>query len=94
MYEDDEQIYTYNVALGTTPRQLTFEGRNISPVFSPDATRVAFSSARDGTDGIDLFVKNLDDDSPPRSIIALEANQFMMQWPSDELILFERGQGG
>ena len=95
VYSGDGHIYTYNVALGSTPRQLTFEGTNNFPVFSPDGTRVAFSSRRDGTDsGQDLFVKDLNDDLPPRSIITLEANQFVTQWPSDTLIVFERGQGG
>jgi len=89
------QIYTYNMVLRTTPRQLTFEGDNRSPVFSPDGTRVAFSSgARAGTLGVDLFVKNLDDDLPEQSIITLEANQFITQWPSDSLIVFVRMQGG
>ena len=94
VFSSEDHIYTYNVSLGTTPRQLTFEGDNRNAVFSPDGTRVAFDSDRDGTDGVDLFVKDLNDDSPPRSIITLEANQFMMQWPSDTLIVFERGTGG
>ena len=94
VYSSDGQIYTYNVALGTTPRQLTFEGINRNPVFSPDGTRIAFDSEREGTDGFDLFVKILDDDSAPRSIITLDANQFVTQWPSDTLIVFERGEGG
>ena len=51
-------------------------------------------SIREGTDGQDLFLKNLDDDAPPRSILTLEANQLLTQWPSDSLIVFERGQGG
>ena len=94
VYSSEGHIYTYNVALGTTPRQLTFEGINNLAVFSPDGTRVAFNSQREGTNGFDLFVKNLDDDSPPRSIIRLDANQFLTQWPSDTLIVFERGRAG
>ena len=84
-------LYTYNVTLGTTPRQITFEGANQWGVFSPDVTRLAFSSARDGTDGYDLFVKNLNDDTPARSIITLEAHQEPTQWSSDTLIVFESG---
>ncbi|HSH74111.1 MAG TPA: protein kinase, partial [Longimicrobiales bacterium] len=94
VYSSGAQIYTYNVVLNTTPRQLTFEGINQTPVFSPDGTRIAFSSWRNGTDGDDLFVKDLGDDSPPRSIITLAANQRVTQWPSDSLIVFERGQAG
>ncbi len=92
--DSDPDIYTYEVELGTTPRQLTFEGNNLRPVFSPDGTRVAFASSREGTDGWDLFVKTLGDDVPARSIITLPANQFPTQWPSDSLIVLERGQGG
>ncbi|MCH7935347.1 MAG: serine/threonine-protein kinase, partial [Gemmatimonadetes bacterium] len=94
VYASDGQIYTYNVVLNSVPTQLTFEGINQNPVFSPDRTRVAFSSVREGTDGLDLFVKDLDPDSAPRSIITLEANQFLTQWPSDSLIVFEQRAGG
>ena len=45
-------------------------------------------------DGTDLFVKDLNDDSPPRSIITLDAAQFTMQWPSNTMIVFERGFAG
>ena len=82
------------MTLGTTPRQLTFEGGNQWGVFSPDETRIAFASGREGTDGYDLFVKNLNDDTPARSIIRLEGNQLPTQWPSDTLIVFESGSGG
>ena len=68
VYSGERHIFTYNVELGTTPRQLTFDGRNIDPAFSPDGTRVVFSSERAGTDGLDLFVKDLNDDAAPRSI--------------------------
>ena len=87
-------LYTYNVTLGTTPRQLTFEGANQWGVFSPDGRRTAFSSGREGTDSYDLFSKNLDDDSPVRSLITLPGNQRPTQWLSDTLIVFESGTGG
>ena len=94
VYASGGQIYTYNVALGTTPRQLTFEGVNRDPVFSPNGSSVAFSLTREGTDGVDLFVTDLNDDSPPRSIITLNVDQRVTQWPSDTLIVFERCQAG
>ena len=94
VYTSSANIYTYNVALGTTPRQLTFDGTNGRPTFSPDGSRVAFRSAREGTDGGDLFVKTLDDDAPERSLITLPYNQIPIQWPSDTLIVFEWVQGG
>ena len=73
---------------------LRWQRGNSFAVFSPDGTRVAFSSGRDGTDQADLFVKNLDDDSPPRSIITLEGNQLPSQWSSDTLIVFEWSGSG
>ena len=83
VYASEGQIYTYNVALGTTPRQLTFEGTNNLPVYSPDGSQVVFDSNREGTEGRDLFVKDLNDDSPPRSVIRLAGGQFgtcQRQW--------------
>ena len=87
------QIYTYNTVLNTTPRQLTFERINFDPTFSPDGMRVAFTSVGDGTNGWDLFVKDLNDDTPPRPIITLDGNQRMIGWPADTLILFENQSG-
>ena len=86
-------IYTYNVELQTTPRRLTFEGTNGSPVWSPDGTRIAFTSQRDGTDVTDLFVKTVNDDSPPQMIVTLPGRQRPTQWPSDNLVVFENGTG-
>ena len=89
--DQDPDIYTYDVELGTTPRRLTFEGDNVWPMFSPDGTRVVFSSTREGTEGRDLFVKTLGDDAPARSLITLTGTQWADQWPSDSLLVFESG---
>ena len=89
--ELDTQIYTYDVELGATPRQLTFEGNNLSPVFSPDGDGVVFSSQREGTDGGDFFVKRLDDDTPDELLITLPGAQHPAQWLSDTLIVFNWG---
>jgi Tol biopolymer transport system component len=90
VYSSEGHIYTYDVELGTTPVPLTVEGNNTRPVFSPDGTQVAFSSVRNGTDGVDLWVKTLDDDAPARSIIRLEGDQRLTQWPLDTLLVFEQ----
>ncbi len=87
----DRDIYTYNVELRTAPRPLTFEGDNRLPVWSPDGTRVAFTSRRDGSDGFDLFVKTVNDDSPPQMIVSLPGLQFPTQWPSDDVLVFQSG---
>ena len=89
--ESDAQIYTYDVEVEATPRQRTFEGDNLNPVYSPDGDRVVFSSQREGTDGSDLFVKRLDDDTPAELLITLPRFQRPTQWPSDTLIVFNRG---
>jgi len=89
--ESEAQIFTYDVEVEATPRQLTFEGNNISPVFSPDGNRVVFSSMREGTDEEDLFVKRLDDDTPAELLITLPGLQRPHQWPSDTLIVFGWG---
>ena len=84
-------IFTYNVELRTAPRRLTFEGTNRLPVWSPDGTRVAFASTRDGTDDSDLFVKTVNDDSPPRMVVTLPGAQAPTQWPSDDVVIFQTG---
>ncbi len=86
-------IYTYNVVRRTIPRPLTVEGSNVNPVWSPDGTRVAFASVRDGTEGFDLFVKTVTDDSPPEMIVSLPGPQFPAQWLSNDLVIFTSGQG-
>jgi Tol biopolymer transport system component len=86
----EAHIYTYDVEVEATPRQLTFEGTNVSPVFSPDGTRIVFSSQREGTDSEDLFVKRLDD-TPAELLITLPRVQRPHQWPSDTLIVFGVG---
>jgi len=88
----DGQVFIYDVELNSLARQLTFEGDNSYPVVSPDGTRVAFSSRREGTDGRDLFVKSLVDDRPDRSIISLPGEQVLSQWPSNSLMVFEQDQ--
>jgi Tol biopolymer transport system component len=42
-------IWVYGLSGGGPPRQLTFGGRNWSPIWTPDGRRVTFASDRDGT---------------------------------------------
>jgi serine/threonine-protein kinase len=53
-YESDEHLWVYDLASGS-PTQLTFVGRNISPIWSPDGLLVCFLSERSGTEGLDGF---------------------------------------
>jgi len=85
------QVFTYDVSLGTTPRPLTSEGVNTAPIWSPDGTRIVFASARDGSEGVDLFVKDVNEDSPPEHLLRLSGYQAPLDWPSDDEIVFLTG---
>jgi serine/threonine-protein kinase len=88
-------VLTYNVDLGTTPQQITFDGEfNRAGPWSPDGTRVAFTSARSGTDGMDLFVKNVTDDSPPQMVFSAPGFQYPTDWPADDVLVFLNANGG
>ncbi len=86
-------IYIYNVALGTTPKQLTFDGSNHDPQWSPDGTKVVFASDRSDTSQRDLFVASVVDDSPPELLLASSARLTPRDWPSDRHVLFESAPG-
>ena len=45
---DEAIVWIYEIGGESAMRRLTFEGRNSSPVWSPDGQRVAFQSDRDG----------------------------------------------
>jgi len=88
--DSNSDIFTYDVLLATTPVQWTEEGYfNNRAVFSPGGRRIVFSSSRLGdTDGQDLFIRNLDDDTAARLLISLPGHRYTTQWPSDSLIVF------
>ena len=62
--DGDEEIYVIN-ADGSNPRRLTNSpGSDQFPAWSPDGTRIAFSSDRDGSpslEGRDIYVMNAAD---------------------------------
>ena len=91
--EEADNIFVYDVELGTTPRQITFAGRNTNPVWSPDGKRIAFGSMREGTNGIDVFVKSLDD-TPEVRLIVRPGDQRPMQWPGADLLVFRSTEEG
>jgi serine/threonine-protein kinase len=45
-------VWIYDLARGGVLRRLTFEGRNTSPIWTPDARRVTFNSDREGDLGM------------------------------------------
>ncbi len=86
-------VFVYDVEVGTTPRRLTSEGDNTEPVWSPDGTRIAFASTRDGTDGADLFVKSLDD-APAVRLLVLPGDQTPEDWPEPGRLVFREDLPG
>jgi Tol biopolymer transport system component len=93
-FSSQGQIFTYDVDRNTLPRQVTLEGANNRPFYSPDGTRLVFSSTRDGSEGADLFVKDLTNDSPERSLLKAAGGQFPTQWATETLIFFNERSGG
>ena len=89
---DSTDIYLYDTELGNTPRRLTNVGLNNEPHWSPDGTRVAFTSERDGSDGPDLFVRDVNTDRPPRLLLTLPDGQWITDWPEEDLLVIESGQ--
>ncbi len=84
-------IYVYDTELENAPRRITNAGNNRAPVFSPDGRKVVFASSRDGTDGFDLFIRDLDSDVQPRHFVSLPGPQYPRDWPADDLIVLESG---
>ena len=46
--DDDQNIWVIDLSGSAAPRQLTLGGRNLSPVWSADGQRIAFTSDREG----------------------------------------------
>ena len=74
----------------TTPSRFTFDASqdNSSPVFSPDGTRLAFSSRRNGKYGI--YVKPADNTRAEELLIELERSAMPMSWSGDRIVYWTR----
>ncbi len=82
-----EDIWVYDMEQGTLS-PLTFEGANTYPIWTPDCTRVTFSSDRAGT--WDLFWKPADNSGPAESLLTAEHEQIADSWtPDGQLLIFE-----
>jgi eukaryotic-like serine/threonine-protein kinase len=92
-YTRDDHIWIFDIELGSHPR-LTREGSNHhDPVWSPDGTRIAFGSER-GSTGIDIWVKEVEGDSPARLLLEMEGIQYPKEWTQDGLLVFNTHHAG
>jgi dipeptidyl aminopeptidase/acylaminoacyl peptidase len=74
----------------TTPSRFTFDASqdNASPVWSPDGTRIAFSSERNGKRG--LYVKLADNSKAEELIVESELPVMPMSWTGNRLVYWSR----
>ena len=83
---EQRTVFTYDLATGTTT-PITFGGGAHAAVWSPDGTRMVFSSEQAGTIAEDLFVTPIDGSSPPTRLLNLPGDDHAMAWPSEDIIV-------
>ncbi len=88
--EDSENvIWVYDLTGDTAIQQLTFEGNNERPVWTPDGQRITFSSDRDGT--MSLYWMPADGSGVAERLTTAEegTSHWMGSWsPDGELLVF------
>ena len=79
---DQRHVHVYDVARDVLT-QLTQEGRNLVPVWTPDGTRVVFSSSRD--EGRGLYWQEVDGSGPAMLLVQGEPSEtlFPGSWSPD-----------
>jgi Tol biopolymer transport system component len=70
-------VWLYDVLRGTTIR-LTFEGRNLSPIWSPDGKRLVYASNLSGH--FNLYAVNVEGDAKVERLTTSEYDQFPSSW--------------
>jgi TolB protein len=92
----DNQIYTMNLN-GTERKQLTSDGNNSSPAWSPDGKKIVFRSTRDDPNQkalaaiTEIYVMN-EDGSEQTRLTFDDINQFNPAWsPDGQYIAFSAG---
>ena len=87
--EKSGNVWVYDIPTKTFT-QLTFEGNNSMPVWSPDGSRIAFTSSKVGP--LNLFWKQADGSGTDERLAASEHPQAANSWSPDgrELIYVEQ----
>jgi hypothetical protein len=87
--QGDRNIWLYDVARRTSTR-LTFEGRNLAAIWTPDGSRITFGSSLGGQENI--FWKAADGNGAPERITDSPEQQRVSSWsPDGHTLLFVQG---
>jgi len=94
-YIRDDQVWLYDLELGSN-RQLTTVGRlHMYPIWSPDGTRVAYHAARPDADNGDVYVQAVSGDSVGVHVGGTPGSDRPTQWlPDGRLLVASLAPGG
>ncbi len=82
-------IYTLDLVTGTYT-QLTFDGDNDMPAWSPDGRRILFDRVATSPAGEDLYIKPADNSAPERRLTTLGSGEItVQQWIDDRTLVFD-----
>jgi len=85
-------VWVYDVARGVRTR-LTFQGNAVTPVWSPDGTRVAFAERR-GNGALDVYVKDASGVSKEEPLVSDNQDKVVADWsPDGRYILYTATPG-
>src|SRR5687768_9879448 len=82
----DRQVWVVQRGETKARKVTTTPGRKFDPRFSPDGTRLAFSSA-ESSSSVDIYTVPLTGGAPTR-ITYLPSHQGLSQWTADDRLLF------
>ncbi len=88
--EEGRQIEMVSLETGVSTR-LTFEGENFAPEWTPDGSRISFTSTRDGAEN--LHWKLADGSGPAERLLERPGAQIGLSWSPDgeHLAFYENG---
>ena len=93
--QDAQQIYVYRLDDSSEIRQLTFEGDNLNPVWTPDGQFITYSSNRVGIRRIWQQRADGSGVAEPLTVGSEEQEQFLPRWaPDGRLTYVSPNEGG